>query len=143
MKVEDKPLTMPPAEKTEEVWQPENDFRTGILTVSSLPRPAERGRQEIARSRSGGCLSLSDVFLVGRNPVGCDRRLRLVEGQRALKDQIMQPILEPVFGTSIPGVRVEAFGPKVADVIRSAETEADQMIDLVRARSMMLDAIFA
>jgi hypothetical protein len=35
MKVEDKPLTMPPAEKTEEVWHPENDFRTGILPVSA------------------------------------------------------------------------------------------------------------
>src|SRR5271170_2137949 len=49
MKVEDKPLTMPPAEKTEEVWQPENDFRTSILRVFQPPRPAARGRQEIAR----------------------------------------------------------------------------------------------
>jgi hypothetical protein len=53
MKIEDKPLTMPPAEKTEEVWQPENDFRTGILTVFQPPRPAERGRQEIARFPRG------------------------------------------------------------------------------------------
>jgi hypothetical protein len=49
MKVEDKPLTMPPAEKTEEVWQPENDIRTGILTVFQPPRPDERGRHETAR----------------------------------------------------------------------------------------------
>jgi hypothetical protein len=40
MKVEDKPLTMPPAEKTQEVWQPENDFRTGFLTVFSLQSPS-------------------------------------------------------------------------------------------------------
>jgi hypothetical protein len=53
MKIEDKPLTMPPAEKTEEVWQPENDFRTGILTIFQPPRPAERGRQEIARFPRG------------------------------------------------------------------------------------------
>jgi hypothetical protein len=57
MKVEDEPLTMPPAEKTEEVWQPENDFRTGILTVFQPPRPAERGRQEIARFPSGSASS--------------------------------------------------------------------------------------
>jgi hypothetical protein len=53
MKVEDKPLTMPltmpPAEKTEEVWQPENDFRTGFLTVFQPSRPVERSRQETAR----------------------------------------------------------------------------------------------
>src|SRR3954449_4196350 len=40
MKVEDKPLIMPPAEKTQEVWQPENDFRTGFLTVFSLQSPS-------------------------------------------------------------------------------------------------------
>jgi hypothetical protein len=43
MKVEDKPMTMPSAEKTEEVWHPENDFRTGILTVFQPPRSDERG----------------------------------------------------------------------------------------------------
>ena len=49
MKVEDKPLTVPPAEKTQEVWQPENDFRTGFLTVFQPRRPVERNRQETAR----------------------------------------------------------------------------------------------
>ena len=49
MKVEDKPLTMPPAEKTEHIWQAENDFRTGFLAVFQPPRLAERGRQETAR----------------------------------------------------------------------------------------------
>jgi hypothetical protein len=34
MKVEDKPLAMPPTGKTEEVWQAENDFRTGFLADS-------------------------------------------------------------------------------------------------------------
>jgi hypothetical protein len=34
MKGEDKPLTMPPTGKTEEVWQAENDFRTGFLVDS-------------------------------------------------------------------------------------------------------------
>ena len=69
--------------------------------------------------------------------------MRLVEAQRALTDELVQPILEPVFGTPIPGMCVEAFGPQVADVVRSAETEADQMIDLVGPRLVMLDALFA
>jgi hypothetical protein len=49
MKVGDKPLTMPPPEKTEEVWQPENDFRTGFLMVFQLPKAAERDRKETVR----------------------------------------------------------------------------------------------
>ena len=49
MKVEDQTLAMPSAEKAEEVWQSENDFRTGFLAVSQPPTPAERGRQETAR----------------------------------------------------------------------------------------------
>jgi hypothetical protein len=57
MKVEDKPLTMPPAEKTEEVWQPENDFGTGILPVFQPPRPDERGRHETARFPRGSASS--------------------------------------------------------------------------------------
>jgi hypothetical protein len=57
MKVEDKPLTMPPAEKTEEVWQPENDFRTGILPVFQPPRPDERGRHKTARFPRGSASS--------------------------------------------------------------------------------------
>jgi hypothetical protein len=49
MKVEDKPLTMPPTGKTEEVWQAESDFRTGFLVDSGGDRPAGRDRQETAR----------------------------------------------------------------------------------------------
>ncbi len=49
MKVEDQPLTMLPAGKTEEVWQPENDFRTGYLADFQPPRSAGRSRQETAR----------------------------------------------------------------------------------------------
>jgi hypothetical protein len=49
MKVEDKPPTMPPTGKTEEVWQAENDFRTGFLVDSGGDRPAGRDRQETAR----------------------------------------------------------------------------------------------
>jgi len=39
MEVEDKPLTTPPAEKTKDAWQPENDFQTGFLTIFSLQGP--------------------------------------------------------------------------------------------------------
>jgi hypothetical protein len=49
MKVEDEPLTMPKAGKTEEVWQRENDFRTGFLSGFRPPRPADHDRQETAR----------------------------------------------------------------------------------------------
>jgi hypothetical protein len=49
MKGEDKPLTMPPTGKTEEVWQAEIDFRTGFLVDSGGDRPAGRDRQETAR----------------------------------------------------------------------------------------------
>ena len=51
MKVEDKPMTMPSAEKTEEVWQPENEFRREFA-VFQPPRPDERGRHETARFRA-------------------------------------------------------------------------------------------
>lgn len=90
-----------------------------------------------------GRLTSFDIFLICRNPVASDHCSRLVEAQRAFTDQLVQPILEPVFGTSIPGVRIEAFGPQVGNVVRSAETEADQMIDLVSPGPVMLDAIFA
>jgi hypothetical protein len=49
MRGEDKPLTMPPTGKTEEVWQAEIDFRTGFLVDSGGDRPAGRDRQETAR----------------------------------------------------------------------------------------------
>jgi hypothetical protein len=49
MKVEDEPLTMPKAGKTEEVWQRENDFRTGFLSDFRPPRPVDHDRQETAR----------------------------------------------------------------------------------------------
>jgi len=68
MKVEDKPLTMPPAEKTEEVWQPENDFRTSILRVFQPPRPAARGRQEIARFPATPALPLRLTQRASRPP---------------------------------------------------------------------------
>ena len=94
MKVEDKPLTMPPAEKTEEVWQPENDFRTGILPVFQPPRPDERGRHETARFPRG---SASSPAVPRRHPshafcVGAARsRIRLNGRAPSLKQRASEP----------------------------------------------------
>lgn len=49
MRVEDKPVTMPPAEKTMRAQQRENDFRTGFLADFRSARLVWRGRQETAR----------------------------------------------------------------------------------------------
>ena len=63
MKVEDKPLTMLLAEKTEHVWQAQHDFRTGFLADSEGDLPAERGHPETARFPGEPLLAAADHAL--------------------------------------------------------------------------------
>jgi len=90
MKVEDKPLTMPPAEKTEEVWQPENDFGTGILPGFQPPRPAERGRHETARFQRGSPVASPPLTTPSVSRIlrrAARSRVRLTEPALSLKQR--------------------------------------------------------
>src|SRR6476620_4691057 len=67
------------------------------------------------------------------NPVGADRALGRAESQLPGADACMEPVLELVLLVEARG-RVCRFGPEVADLVRPAELERDQVVDLVLAR---------
>ena len=85
----------------------------------------------ISPSPSGSAGLYPEPSPIGRNsnPGQCPRGV--LQARPGGAYQLMHPVLEPALNMRVPWLGPIALEPRVLDVIRAAELEADEMIDLV------------
>ena len=76
------------------------------------------------------------ALLIGCDPVVADFLLRLGQRQLALADKKVQVRLQRVLDARVPRHGGVTLRPQVRRIVAAAQLQADQMIDLARARRL-------
>src|SRR5579875_2807378 len=80
-------------------------------------------------------------LLIGSDPVGSDVVLRGGQIHLATTHLPMQLVFELIFNMGVPGVRDVRLRPQIFDAIGAAKLQTDQVVYLILAGAMMIDAI--
>src|SRR5579883_93883 len=80
-------------------------------------------------------------LVVDGEPVGGNFELRLLQGNRARANLIVQIVFNSVLLVETRRWR-SSFRPEVGDIVRTPQFQTDEVVDLILPRGMMRDAIF-
>ena len=107
----------------------EDDPEDGGARHRSKPSAAGRARARVLTEAAAR--RDAEHVLVERLPVRRDLPLDGAERHRAVADEVVELVLELVLDV-VAGVRVAFSGIEVGDVVRAAEFERDDVVDLER-----------